>query len=104
MQVQTLGWEDPLEKELATHSSILTWRIPMDRGAAAAGDWRATVHGGAESDTTEKLTHTPCQKTASLCCDQGLSLHSIQVPKNITLPTLSLCPQPCIAIISPGII
>ena len=28
MQVQSLGWEDPLEKELATHSSILAWRIP----------------------------------------------------------------------------
>ena len=34
--VQSLGWEDPLEKEMATHSSIL----PMDRGA-----WQATVHG-----------------------------------------------------------
>ena len=38
--VQFLGWEDPLEKGIATHSSILAWRIPMDRGA-----WRATVHG-----------------------------------------------------------
>ena len=28
MQVQCLGWEDPLEKEMATHSSILAWRIP----------------------------------------------------------------------------
>ena len=37
---QSLGWEDPLEKEMATHSSILAWRIPKDRGA-----WRATVHG-----------------------------------------------------------
>ena len=27
-QVQSLGWEDPLEKEMATHSSILTWKIP----------------------------------------------------------------------------
>ena len=27
MQVQSLGWEDPLEKEMATHSSILAWRI-----------------------------------------------------------------------------
>ena len=27
-QVQPLGWEDPLEKEMATHSSILAWRIP----------------------------------------------------------------------------
>ena len=34
-----LGWEDPLEKGMATHSSILAWGIPMDRGA-----WRATVH------------------------------------------------------------
>ena len=34
-----LGWEDPLEKGMATHSSILSWRIPMDRGA-----WWTTVH------------------------------------------------------------
>ena len=33
---------------MASHSSILAWRIPMDRGA-----WRATVHGITESDTTE---------------------------------------------------
>ena len=41
-----LGREDPLEKEMAIHSSILAWRIPMDRGA-----WRATVHGVAKSQT-----------------------------------------------------
>ena len=35
-QVQYLGQKDPLEKGMATHSSILVWRIPMDRGA-----WRA---------------------------------------------------------------
>ena len=28
-QVQSLGWGDPLEKEMATHSSILAWRIPL---------------------------------------------------------------------------
>ena len=39
--VLSLGWEDPLEKGMATHSSILAWMIPMDRGA-----WWATVHGG----------------------------------------------------------
>ena len=31
--VQSLRWEDPLEEVMATHSSILAWRIPMDRGA-----------------------------------------------------------------------
>ena len=31
--VQSLGWEDPLEESMATHSSILAWRIPMNRGA-----------------------------------------------------------------------
>ena len=31
--VQSLGWEDPLEEGMATHLSILAWRIPMDRGA-----------------------------------------------------------------------
>ena len=44
--VQSLGWEDPLEEGTATHSSILAWRIPMDRGA-----WWATVHGVAKSKT-----------------------------------------------------
>ena len=44
--VQSLGWEDPLEEGMATHSSILGWRIPMDRGA-----WRAIVHGVSKSQT-----------------------------------------------------
>ena len=44
--VRSLGWEDPLEEEMATHSSILAWRIPMDRGA-----WGATIHGVAKSQT-----------------------------------------------------
>ena len=47
-QVQSLGQEDPLEKGMATHSSILAWRIPLERGA-----WWDTVHGVAESDTTD---------------------------------------------------
>ena len=47
--VQSLAWEDPLEECMATHSSILAWRIPMDRGA-----WQAAVHGVAKSlDTSE---------------------------------------------------
>jgi len=38
-EVQSLGWEDPLEKEMAIHSSILAWRIPR------TGAWQAMVHG-----------------------------------------------------------
>ena len=44
--VRSLGREDSLEEGMATHSSILAWRIPMDRGA-----WQATVHGVAKSWT-----------------------------------------------------
>ena len=44
MQVQSLGEEDPLEAGMATHSSILAWKNPKDRGA-----WWATAHGVAES-------------------------------------------------------
>ena len=39
-RVLSLGRKDPLEEGMATHSSILAWRIPKDRGA-----WKATVHG-----------------------------------------------------------
>ena len=44
MSIQSLGQEDPLEEEMATYSSIVAWRSPMDRGA-----WWATVHGVTES-------------------------------------------------------
>ena len=44
--VLSLGWERSLEKGIATHSSILTWRIPMDRGA-----WWTTVPGVTKSQT-----------------------------------------------------
>ena len=43
--VQSLGWEDPLEKEMATHSSIRAWSIP----------WLEDPWGRKESDTTEWL-------------------------------------------------
>ena len=41
-----LGQEDLLEEGMATHSSILAWRIPLDRGA-----WQATVPGATKSET-----------------------------------------------------
>ena len=68
--VQSLGWEDPLEEGMATHSSILAWRIPMDGGA-----WQAM--GLQELDMTEWLStaqtssgnHFVMNKNIeSLCC------------------------------------
>ena len=44
--VRSLGREDPLEEGMATHSSILAWSFPVDRGA-----WQAIVHGVAKSWT-----------------------------------------------------
>ena len=59
--VWALVWEDPLEEGMATHSSILAWRIPMDRGA-----WQATVHGVArELDMTEGLNTTKNKTNSS---------------------------------------
>ena len=52
-QVRSLGWEDPLEEEMATHFSILAWRNPMDRGAL----W-TTVHGVVKSQTLLKRLST----------------------------------------------
>ena len=51
MWIRSLGQEDPLEKEMATHSSILAWEIPPTR------DWRETVPGVKESDMTQQLNN-----------------------------------------------
>ena len=48
---RSLGWEDPLEEGMATHSSVLAWRIPMDRGAWGGGGYSPGGHK--ESDMTE---------------------------------------------------
>ena len=50
--VQSLGWEDPLEKQMAAHSSILAWKIPWTEESV-----QLTVHGDEESEMTEH-THT----------------------------------------------
>ena len=44
--IPSLGWEDPLEEGMATHSTVLAWRLALDRGA-----WRAIVYGVAKSRT-----------------------------------------------------
>ena len=71
--IQSLGWEDPLEKEMATHSSTLAWRIPWQRSL------EATVHGVTES-RTRLSKYTPqhlCLSvswSSSLKCDWGIGV------------------------------
>ena len=50
-QVGFLGWEDPLEKGMAIHSTILAWKSQGERSLASYSPW-----GSRESDTTERLT------------------------------------------------
>ena len=50
MQVQSLAWEDPLKEDMATHSSILVWRIPWKE---EPGRLQASLQGCIELDTTE---------------------------------------------------
>ena len=52
MQIQSLGREDPLEEEMATHSSILAWKIPWAQEPGGL-----TVHRVAESDTTKETAY-----------------------------------------------
>ena len=51
-QVQSFGWQDPLENGMATHSSIFAWRISWSTPwKHARGAWRATAHGVTKSWT-----------------------------------------------------
>ena len=60
-----VGWEDPLEEGMATHSSILVWEIPWKQRA-----WLATVHAVPDSDTTEATyqahTKTPLTERVNI--------------------------------------
>ena len=51
--IGSLGWEDPLEKGMAIHSSITAWRIPWKEEPGRYIPW-----GHKELDTTEQLAHT----------------------------------------------
>ena len=53
--VRSLGWEDPLEKEMTTHSRILAWRISWTEEPGGLQSM-----GSQELDTTEWLTHFTC--------------------------------------------
>ena len=70
--VQSPGWEDPLEEGMGTHSSILAWRIPMDRGGLVG----CSPRGHKESDTTELLSAAHTMKYFSSI--KGNEIHMLQ--------------------------
>ena len=75
--VRFLGWEDPLEEGMATHSSILAWRTPIDREA-----WWAAVHGVAKRwDTAEWLStargHVPHRRVCICGTRQETTVFSL---------------------------
>ena len=98
--VQSLGWEDPLEEGMATHSSILDWRISMDRGA-----WRALVHGVVKSwtrlsDFTSLHTEVTVQQEENGRLEQTLfsfPIHEHEMPFHFLVKLLvkELCPTLC---------
>ena len=53
-RVQSLGWEDPLKKKMATHSSILAWRIPWTEKPSGLSSWNHK-----ESNMAEQLSMRP---------------------------------------------
>ena len=60
MWVQSLGWEDPMEEGMATHSSILAWKIPMDREA-----WQVTYNPWGRRVRHDRTTVTHLVKLRS---------------------------------------
>ena len=72
MWVRSPGREDPLEDEMASHSRILAWRLPMFRGA-----WWATVHRVTKSQTRlSGRAHTAEMAVSSPLCRRGMSSYS----------------------------
>ena len=70
----SLGWEDALEEEMATHSSIRAWRIPWTGGA-----WRAMVHGVTQSCTWLKRLsfHTQCAECFQIAAITGARIFCV---------------------------
>ena len=77
MWIRSLDWEDPLEQEVATHSSILAWKIP---GTEEPGGLQSM--GSKESDMTEKLNR---QALSPHSPSQALSPHSPSVLRQLTM-------------------
>ena len=87
MWVGSLGQEDPLEKEMATHSSILAWRVPM-----------TAEPGGLQSMGSQRVGHDLVTKQPFLCGVKIPAWHGSSVPEDARGPGSSCL----VAVLSPG--
>ena len=73
--VRSWGWEEPLEKEIATHSSILAWEIPLKKEPGGYSAWNHK-----ERDTTERLNsnNRECHLLVSLVTQMVKNLPAMQ--------------------------
>ena len=88
MQVQSLSWEDHLEKEIATNSSILAWEIPWTEESG----WLQSM-GHEESDTTQRLSNSNNGLFASCSL---IAVYGRQIPVIYTTCTESALASWCI--------
>ena len=79
-QVRSLGWEDPLEKEMATHTSTLTWKIPWTEELVGYSPW-----GRKELDMTEQLHFHFLKSQVALVIKNPLP---VQERKELRVPSL----------------
>ena len=93
IQFWSLCWEDPLEEEMATHSSILAWRIPWteepgrlwSKGSQRVGHyWSDFKHKHEPRSGTQAYLFSKLQSPSPLCCWKILRNHSWNMGTNIT--------------------
>ena len=87
LQIWSLGWKDLLEKEMATHSYVLAWKIPWIGWA-----WWATVHG--VTRIKHDLANKQQRQYVRLCCVLSHSVVSDSLRPHGPQHTRPLCPSP----------
>ena len=78
-RILSLGGEDPLEKEMSTHSTVLAWKIPWGEEPGRLH----TIHGVAKSQTQLSNNNNKLNVTASLCCTPGTNCNQFHFNKNV---------------------
>ena len=93
MQVQSLGWKDPLAKEMAPHSSILAWKIPWTEEPCRL----LCPRGPKESDTTERLDNKfrEVWRPGRMLAQRGVGTREVQGPRDAELELPGGPASPC---------